>query len=207
MRNDAAIEYYAGETLTFDNAERLVYKAVDEILDATRSSIKYPQRDSETVLHDGRKTVQSRWTTWNEHLRFDGEEDYTKYLKTAYIDPAFDDNSIIKSVRNTVDKHSRYIRSIGDTYLFWGIGGVGLINLHAEVGLDQFSYYLYDCPDVISEALEANTESSIRKIQMLDEYTKNTDIRPAGIFVAEDIAFKGTTMFSPQYLKKEFFRD
>jgi hypothetical protein len=205
LRNDAAIEYYSGEKLTWENAERLVYKASGAVLDATRSSIKYPQRESETVLPDGRRVVQTRWTTWNEHMKFAGEEEYVRYLKTEYIDKAQDGGSIERSVRNTISRHSRYMQEIGDTFLFWGIGGVGLVNLHAEVGLDQFSYYLCDCPEAVSDALEANTEASVRKIRLLHEYTKDSDMKPEGVFVAEDIAFKGTTMFSPQYLKKEFF--
>jgi len=35
--------------------------------------------------------------------------------------------------------------------------------------------------------------------------TIETDAQEEGVFLAEDIAYKGTTMFSPKYLRKEFF--
>lgn len=205
LRNDAAIEYYSGETITYDNAERLVYKAVSEIIDATRSSIKFPKKESELTLSDGRKAIEYRWTTWNEHMKFSDEDAYAKYLIENYINKSQDDEIIERSVRGTIKKHEHYVKNIGDTSLFWSISGVGLVNLHADVGLDQFSYYMYDCPEVISEALEAHTEASIKKVRLLHKYTENMEIKPLGVFMAEDIAYKGTTMFSPTYLKKEFF--
>ncbi len=205
MRNDEAIEYYSGSKLTFENAEELVYKAVSKIIDATRASIKYPLPDKETILPDGRKSKRYRWTTWNEPRHFADAEEYEAFLRKEHIARDTDVSRLEGSVQNIIKKYTDLIQKIGDTYLFWSVGGVGLAYLHSEVGLDQFSYFLYDCPEVISEALEAKTESAIRKIRLLKECTKDSVVQPQGLFMAEDIAFKGTTMFSPDYLRKEFF--
>jgi len=205
LRNDAAIEYYSGGRLTFENAEELVYKAVGKILDATRPSVKYPVLESETVLPDGRKVKQTRWTTWNDPIRFADAEEYEMYLRKEHIEKDTDFSSLKENVQKTIDRFAMLSEKLGDTYLFWSIGGVGLGYLHSEVGLDQFSYFLYDCPDVISEALEAKTRATVEKIRLLSELTKDSEVQPMGLFMAEDIAFKGTTMFSPAYLRKEFF--
>jgi len=205
LRNDAAIEYYSGGRLTYENAEELVYKAVGKIIDATRPSVKYPVPESETVLPDGRKVKQLRWTTWNDPVRFADAEEYENYLRKEHIAKDTDFSNLEDNVRKMIDKFTALGENFGDTYLFWSIGGVGLGYLHSEVGLDQFSYFLYDCPEVISEALEAKTESVIRKIETIKELSKDLAIQPRGLFMAEDIAFKGTTMFSPAYLRKEFF--
>ncbi len=205
LRNDAAIEYYSGGKLTFENAEDLVYKAVGKILESTRASIKYPLPDKETVLPDGRTNKQYRWTTWNEPIRFNDSDDYEAFLRTEHIAKDNDVSRLDESIQNTIDRYAHLNEKIDDTYIFWSFGGVGLGYLHSEVGLDQFSYFMYDCPEVISEALEAKTESCIRKIRLLSEKTRGKAVQPQGIFVAEDIAYKGTTMFSPDYLRAEFF--
>lgn len=205
LRNDEAIEYYSGEKLTPSNAKRLVYKAVEKIIDATRPSIKIPQEEKEYFRLDGRKVIQQRWTTWGEQRKFSGVEEYKQHLKEKYLDDAMNEQSIENSVNETIRKHSEHVSNIGDTFLFWSISGVGLGLLHSEVGLDQFSYFLYDCPETISAALEAITWRSVRKLELLDKYTSSNPVKPEGIFLAEDIAFNGTTMFSPDYLRKEFF--
>jgi len=205
LRNDAAIEHYSGSKLTFENAEELVYRAFGKIIDATRPSVKYPVPNSETVLPDGRKVKQYRWTTWNEPVRFTGAEEYERYLRKEHIERDTDFSNLKENMQKTIDRFTTLSEKLGDTYLFWSIGGVGLGYLHSEVGLDQFSYFLYDCPEVISEAMEAKTEAVIRKIQVLKELSEDSDVQPRGLFMAEDIAFKGTTMFSPSYLRKVFF--
>ncbi|HEY8499790.1 MAG TPA: uroporphyrinogen decarboxylase family protein [Clostridia bacterium] len=205
LRNDAAIEYYSGGRLTFENAEELVYRAVSRIIDATRASVKYPVPESETVLFDGRKVIQRRWTTWNEPRRFADADEYESFLRKEHIEKDTDFSNLKDDVLKIIGRFTSLSEKIGDTYLFWSVGGVGLGYLHSEIGLDQFSYFLHDCPEVISEALEAKTEAVIRRILLLKELSKGSDAQPRGIFMAEDIAFKGTTMFSPAYLRKEFF--
>ena len=148
---------------------------------------------------------QLRWTTWNEPRRFADADEYQSFLRKEHIEKDTDFTNLKDDVLKIIDRYTTLSEKIGDTYLFWSVGGVGLGYLHSEIGLDQFSYYLYDCPETISEAMEAKTEAVVRKIRLLKELSKESAIQPRGLFMAEDIAFKGATMFSPDYLRKEFF--
>ncbi|MBI25099.1 MAG: hypothetical protein CMN05_16120, partial [Roseibacillus sp.] len=60
---------------------------------------------------------------------------------------------------------------------------------YTSYGLETFSYLLAENPDLISRFLELNTELNVRRIACLDI----ADISP-GVFVGEDIAYKGTTI-------------
>jgi hypothetical protein len=47
VRNDAALEYYAKDKLTFENAQEMAFRAASAVLDATRPLIKYPMPEGE----------------------------------------------------------------------------------------------------------------------------------------------------------------
>ena len=206
LRNDAALEYYSQKRITFANAQDIAFEAIEQILDATRPLMKYPMPDAEQVLPDGRHQIVQRWTTWTEPFHFADAGEYERYLRQNRIAPNYDPDHIRAEVDRAVAAHLDWVRKLGETFLFWSFGAeVGLMALHTEVGLDQFSYYLADCPEVIAEALEAITAASIAKIKLVYEQTKDLPERPQAIFLGEDIAFKTATIFAPRFLRAEFF--
>nr|MBC8228235.1 hypothetical protein [bacterium] len=88
---------------------------------------------------------------------------------------------------------------LGYDFAFFAPGyNIGMM-VYTSYGLETFSYLLADNPEVISRYLELNTELNVRRIG----HVSVADISP-GVFVGEDIAYKGTTIFSPAYLRKEF---
>jgi len=42
LRNDAVVSHFAGETLTLENAPRVVYRAYEPAIDATRPEARSP---------------------------------------------------------------------------------------------------------------------------------------------------------------------
>ena len=74
------------------------------------------------------------------------------------------------------------------------------MDIWTEVGLEPFSYYLYDCEGLIIEQLEWNTDYAVRWIDGLPE-----DDPFEAAFVGDDIAFKGGPMVRPQWLEKHYF--
>ncbi len=87
-----------------------------------------------------------------------------------------------------------------DFYFLLGSPSPGLMNVWREVGLEEFSYYLYDCEEVIVEQLELNTEHACRWVEGLPE-----DDPFEGVFIGEDIAFKGGPMMRVEWLEREYF--
>ncbi len=70
--------------------------------------------------------------------------------------------------------------------------------IYSLPGLEVFSYTIYDNPDLLSAYFDAVTEYSVTRVKNL----KSVDY-PA-VFVCEDIAGKGSLLFSPEFLRKHF---
>jgi len=203
LRNDSAIEYYSGERINFENAQQLVYKAVSHALDSTRPSIKAPQPDSETILPDGRKTRQNRWTSWGEYMQFANEDEYAKHLFETYL---YDNQEKTKKrAADTILRHENLMDAVGDLFLFWSMGGPGLQFLFGVVGLEAFSYFMFDSQDAISHAMEVSTVNAVNLIKEIHVQTKGLPQAPEVYFMSEDMAFKSGCMFSPSFMKTEFY--
>lgn len=199
FRNDSAIEYYSGKKLTFENAEKVVFKAIGNALDATRPAIALPQKERIEILPDGRKLTIKRWTEWIEPRKFPSVGAYASELKERTKKPwdwtEADEEGMKKSLRD-----QRYWRDkLGDTFLFGRIREIRM-DSYTEVGLEQFSYLLADYPEVIEELLEFQM---IKSLQFIEHIPKGEPIE--GIFLASDIATKNSLIFSPKFLRQVFF--
>src|ERR1044071_6038502 len=76
-------------------------------------------------------------------------------------------------------------RKLGEVFFFPSGPGMSLMSIYGEVGLEQFSYYLADYPDVIEALLERTTQRTVQWIECL----------PQGhgieaVMSGDDIAFK-----------------
>jgi uroporphyrinogen decarboxylase len=74
------------------------------------------------------------------------------------------------------------------------------MGIWSEVGLEPFSYYLYDCEEVIVEQLEYHTVHACRWVGGLP-----ADDPFECVFVGEDIAFKNGPMVRVKWLEKHYF--
>jgi len=199
IRNDAVIAHFASETLTVENAQRVVFKAVNLAVDATRPAIRLPDHERVETLPDGRKQHVFRWTAWTERPQTTPEQyarQVTEWIEANRRWTDQDEANVAQHVATHRDLEAR----LPDVYLFWSSpGGPGLHALCHGIGLEQFSFFLADYPGLVSEYLESSTERAIR-------YVKGVrDLTPVGVYMlGEDIAFKTATMFSPAFLRREF---
>jgi uroporphyrinogen decarboxylase len=69
-----------------------------------------------------------------------------------------------------------------------------------EVGLEPFSYYLADFPELIDELLEVGTRRSVSWIEHLPE-----GHGVEAVFCGDDIAWKGGPMLSPAWFREHYF--
>jgi uroporphyrinogen decarboxylase len=74
------------------------------------------------------------------------------------------------------------------------------MDIWMEVGLEKFSYYLYDCEEVILEQLERNTARACRWAETLPD-----DDPFECVFIGEDIAFKTGPMVRVSWLERHYF--
>ena len=74
-----------------------------------------------------------------------------------------------------------------------------LDGIFTEIGLTRFSYYMFDCPDIIHRQIDYRFEKIVQAIEHSD--------LPEGMFVineACDIAYKSGLLFSPKFLRHSF---
>lgn len=69
-----------------------------------------------------------------------------------------------------------------------------------EVGLESFSYYLADCPDIVEELMEINTRASVRWVQHLP-----VDHGIEGVFCGDDIAYTNGPLLAPRWFAKHYY--
>lgn len=202
LRNTAVIEYFTGEKLTVENGPELVYKTYAPAIDGTRPNVKSPNREGCDELPDGRKRRVFRWTIWAEHRQFDDSAAYEAEIRSRL--DAFDadwtpnaEHALGGALAGIADIR----RKLGEVFCFPGIpSGPGLMGLYGDVGLENFSYYLADCPDVIIEMMELNTVCAETWYRHLPE---GHGIE-AG-FLGDDIAFKSGPLLNPGWMREHYF--
>lgn len=201
LRNDAVLGHFAGEPLTLENAREVVYRAYEPAIDATRPVVRMPGREETVTLEDGRVQKHFKWTVWTEHVRYLSSEAYAAAKRaavTAYSDSwgTADDEAMRSYLANVEAERAR----LGDVFFFPGAPGMPLMGIIGEVGLEHFSYYLADFPELIDELLEIGTRRSVKWIGHL----------PQGhgieaVFCGDDIAYKGGPMLSPRWFAEHYF--
>lgn len=201
LRNDAVLSHFAGEKLTFENAKEVVFRAYAPAVDATRACVRLPECERTEVQPNGRQFRQFRWTAWHEHAHYADSEAYAA-AKRKELD-AFDPSWTREKQREMEDSLAfvaDHRRRLGEVFFFPPGRGVGLMGVYGEVGLEDFSYYLADCPEVIDEVLERQTVESVSWIEHLPEGHGFE-----AVFTGDDIAFKSGPLLAPAWFKKNYF--
>lgn len=201
LRNDAVINRFTRQMLTVANAPEVVFAAYAPAVDATRASVRLPSDEATRTLGDGRQRRDSRWTTWTEPVRYADAAAYMaakRKVLDAY-DPAWTAEKQ-QRVDRWLDRVADHRRRLGEVFYFPSSRGVNLTATYGEVGVEQFSYYLADCPDIIDELLEMNTQIAEAWIAHLPN-----DHGVEAVFLADDIAFKTGPFMSPTWLGEHYF--
>jgi hypothetical protein len=201
LRNDAVINHFTGQTLTVENAWEVVYKAFEPAVDATRPLVRMPKHEETVILEDGRQQRFFRWTIWTERKRYESSDAYAA-AKRAYLetfDPSWTGGkqaAMEKRLAFIADERAR----LGEVFYFPGGPGMGLQGIINEVGLEAFSYYLADCPEIITELLECSTVNAVTWIEHLPP-----DHGIEAVFSGDDIAFKSGPLLHPRWFEMHYY--
>ena len=99
-------------------------------------------------------------------------------------------------VRNHV--HARDV--FAPETLYVPCDGVGFHAAYGLMGLQLFSYALYDCPAEIERLIEGFNHHALMRAQVFAE------VRPGPLYLyGDDIAYKAHAMFSPEVMKRLFY--
>ncbi len=195
LMNDAIIRHFAGEEPDLADPKPVVHRAIAAALDSTRIIVVYPQAEGRETRADGSVIRKARWTTWYPHAfasAADAEQSLRAQIPLIQESPPYDLSGATALYRETR-------AGLGDTFLFANYGLKTGLMLYSSIGLECFCELLADCPEVVSDYIEACTAHSVASIEALR-------IPPEieAVFDCEDIAYRGGPLFSPAFLRREF---
>jgi hypothetical protein len=201
VANDAVIEHYAGEKLTVENGRRVVVKALDRFLDATRWIVNFPQEEGRSVQPDGSVIERRRWTTWHSWHEGVTVEGAARLMRAwTEEEAARDADKAAAEFDAWIGKLVELRDSFQRTFLFGNYWFKTGLMAYAQLGLETFCYLAADYPGVLDDYLRIGNEARLKVIAK----SRRAGDFPA-IFMCEDIASKNGPLFSPAFLRKRFY--
>ena len=202
IRNDAVLEYFGNAELEPESAQQTVIAAHSAALDTTKAFFRLPEFDAgKTVRNpDGRKVVLYRWTSWTEHESYQPTEEYVKRVSERTREPWDWTEADQHALNESRDIWLGLEHRSGDIVRDFGLPGPPrLDNIFSDLGLEAFSYYLADCPEMIDRQIEHRAVKIVQALEHLET--------PQTVEIFEeacDIAFKTNLIFSPSFLRKTY---
>ena len=205
------IEYVTGERITPQNGLDLLCKTIGERLDITRG-IAAPVEEKLIHQADGFVYKQEWWTTWLIERPFSDVQGLLDYIPRNIEEihnRRFGDMFTFAGKSNVWGASSKSPREqylelqekVGEnTVIFPNESPVGLDTAHVRAGLDLLSYAIAENPQLVSDWLEALNWAEIQRVHE----TADPALAPVAL-VFSDIAGTDALMFSPAFLRQEFF--
>jgi hypothetical protein len=204
------IEYFGGEPLKGPEhaAENMVIagRAIANCFDVYRC-VWVPQIPRLEKRDDGFVIRHVEYTSWIEERPFHDAEELKGWVKRT-IEDVYDWHpneqwgpwgklTFDKGYR---DRFNERQRLIGDTVLIHDESAVGLDTAMDIAGLQLFIELYHLEPELVSEWLEALCVHELKRIAD----TADPELSPVALPYC-DLAYKGGLIFSPAFLRKEFF--
>jgi uroporphyrinogen decarboxylase len=196
--NDAAIEYYSGRKLDVENGFETVCEAASNALDMTRN-IFGPMKPSDIKTDRGYEVHIERWTSWITKYPFSNEEEMVRFVKDD-IDILNSWKSSEKSVAEFRERCAKTQRLLKDTVNIFVASDANINYAFNVIGIENFSYLMYDEPELVSDWLRAAMNYDLRRIETFADYS----LSPVAIIYC-DIAYKTGLVFSREYLAKQLY--
>ncbi len=202
ITNESIREFYSGVSMTEDNAWELTFKTIREALDMTRMigiPNFHPARKLGKGDEEGFVWNSDRHTTWLEKRPFHDVDGLREYVNKdiGRKNKWNPDSAYVRQYRQQVEDLQK---GIGDDTVIVVESGAGLDTAYTAAGMELFTYLLVDEPGLVSEWLETLNQAELRRAKAIAD----PDLVPV-MLTYSDIAFKTGTLFSPAFLRKEFF--
>jgi hypothetical protein len=211
IQNIPLIEQVTGERVTPANGLDLLCRTIGECLDITRG-ISAPAEEGIVRHADGFVYKQEWWTTWLIERPFHDVAGLLEYIRRN-IDELYarrrgemwtfagKGNVWGEAGESPREQFRKLQEKVGEnTVLFPNESPVGLDTAHIRAGMELFSYATVEAPEVVSAWLEALNWAEIQRVHE----TADAALSPVALVFA-DLADKNQTMFSPAFLRREFF--
>ena len=205
------IEHVTGEKLTPQNGLDLLCRAIGDRLDITRG-IAPPVEEKVIRRDDGFVYKQEWWTTWLVERPFHDAPGLLDYIPRNLEEIhnrqpgdmftfAGKSNVWGASSKSPREQFLELQEKVGEnTVIFPNESPVGLDTAHVRAGLDLLAYAYAENPGLVSDWLEALNWAEIQRVHE----TADPALSPVALVFA-DVAGTDELMFSPAFLRKEFF--
>jgi len=198
--NPSVIALYTNRTVHgFDYTYEEICAVIRQTLDACFPPLA-PQGIARVTDRDGYVLQHDNWTTWTVSRPFGdvaGAREYLQRKTEEMLNEPFD----AERERERYHRSMRYLQSlIGETVVIDYPVGTGFCDCWSKLGMELFTYLYVDEPQVVTDYVEAATETSIRRLHAIADPT----LSPV-VLIAEDFATKQGPIFSPALLRQEHY--
>ena len=195
--NPAVLEYYLKKKIDgYNFTKQDIGKVVKMTLDAT-FPVFMPYGLGHEVKPDGFEYRLDNWTKWLAKRPFTDEHGACEWLKTQIkqLEDALRD---FKPAEERKKYHSYMMEQqsyIGETVMIdWSIM-TRFCEIFDKMGLEIFSFFYLEYPEVMLRFMELSTEYSCRKVRAAGD----NSITPV-VLIAEDFCSRTGPIFSPETL-------
>jgi len=139
------------------------------------------------------------WTSWLVSRPFNDVEGACEWLKKR-ITREYGHKAVFDAERARKDYREYMLglqKLVGETVIIDFSIGTGFCPVFAGMGLELFSYFYIDHPDVMTEFMEISAENAVRKVHAVADI----ELSPV-VLIAEDFSTKQGPIFSPEFLSK-----
>ncbi len=147
---------------------------------------------------DGFVSQRDNWTTWHVSRPFSDVEGATGWMKKVVQREykryeAFDADRARREHRTSMSATQRLI---GETVLC-GFSGTGFCTIFDRMGLELYSYFSMDHPELLDEFMELSTDNEIRRVHAVADRS----LSPV-VLIPEDFSTKQGPIFAPEFLHR-----
>ena len=211
---DAAFEYFSGEKLpkldnspaTLAELNRIAGKATSALVDLTSGlwfgpTVEEDETDSAGIVW--RHSPQHK-TAWIVERPFSDVPGAVQHVKKNIVESKARLTELKADPAAAREAHRKgFLETqalIGDTVNIITAQCTGLSGISCTLGLELFSYLMADEPGLVSEFLELCTSQAIA----LCHAVADRELSPV-MAIGDDIACKQRLLYSPEFLRNEFF--
>lgn len=145
--------------------------------------------------------LNDNWTRWHISRPFSEEHGAKEWLcgHTANLTRQLKEFDA-GSYRESYGEYMRPMKSLAGETVIIDITGTGFCDVYDRMGLEIFSFFQLEYPDIFEEYMEVSTELSICKANT----SVHAEFTPA-VLIAEDFATKQGPIFSLEFLNRFHF--
>ncbi len=197
--NPGVISLYTGKKIEgFNYSIEDICEAIRKTLDAC-FPVFAPRGKEKVTTEEGFVMQMDNWTSWVVKRPFND----TKGLKEFFLrriekmkTTKFNAGEEREAYR---EKFLDIQKLIGDTvFIDWS--EVGLCSCWSAGGIELFTYLYYDEPEIISNYIQTYLEREIKRVHAIADRELSSVI-----LIPDDLASKSGPIFSPDFLRKEYF--